>query len=129
MATFATGCLGQPGFVERRDLNQIDQLDPLHQQLGDAVASMHHDRRGGVQVDQRDLDFATISRVDGAGAIDDGKTYPRGQTGPRMDQPDHAEGNRDGNSRADQGAVPGRQLDVFGAEQIDPGVAFVRATG
>ena len=26
MAAVATGCLGQPGFVERRDLDQLDQF-------------------------------------------------------------------------------------------------------
>ena len=47
MTTVATGCLGQPGLVERRDLDQLDQLDPLHQQLRDAVTAMHLDRLTG----------------------------------------------------------------------------------
>src|ERR1700742_4226087 len=43
VTTVATGCFGQSGLVEGRDLQQLDQLDPLHQQLGDAVAAMHQD--------------------------------------------------------------------------------------
>ena len=45
MATVATGCVGQTGLVERRHLDQLGQLDPLHQQLGDPVAAVHDDRR------------------------------------------------------------------------------------
>ncbi len=66
MTAVATGCLGQPGFVERRDLDQLDQLDPLHQQLRDPVTAMHVDRRDRVEVDQRNLDLSTVARVDGA---------------------------------------------------------------
>jgi len=47
VTTVATGCLAQPGLVERRNLDQLNQLDPLHQQLGDAVATLHHDRVAG----------------------------------------------------------------------------------
>ncbi len=50
MTTIATRCLGQPSLVERRDLNQLDQLDPLHKQLGDTVAAMNHDGFHWVQV-------------------------------------------------------------------------------
>src|SRR3982074_2845567 len=70
VAAVTAGCFGQPSLVEGGDLDQLDQLDLLHQQLCDAVAAMHHDRRGGVEVDQRDLDLATIARIDGAGTID-----------------------------------------------------------
>lgn len=30
VATVAAGCRGQPGLVERRDLDQLEQLNPLH---------------------------------------------------------------------------------------------------
>jgi hypothetical protein len=128
VAAVATGCFGQPSLVEGGDLDQLDQLDLLHQQLCDAVAAMHHDRRGGVEVDQRDLDLATIARIDGAGTIDDRKPYARRQSGARMDQPHHAQRDRNRNARSHQGALPWRQLEVFGAEEINPGVTFVRAT-
>ncbi|SOJ54562.1 hypothetical protein MSIMFB_02052 [Mycobacterium simulans] len=129
MTTVATGCLRQSGLVERRDFNQLNQLDPLHQQLGDTVAAMHHDRRGRVEVDQRDLDLATIARVDGARAVDDRKPHTRRQPRARMNQPNHAK--RDGyrNTRPHQGALPRCQLDVFGAVEVYASVAIMSAAG
>src|SRR5262249_13770637 len=55
VATVATGCVGQAGLVERRHLDQLGQLDPLHKQLRDPVSAMHDDRRPGVKVDQGNL--------------------------------------------------------------------------
>jgi Protein of unknown function (DUF3093) len=129
VAAVATGCLGQPGLVERRDLDQLDQLDPLHQQLRDPVTALHVDRRDRVEVDQRNLDLSTVARVDGARAVDDRKPHPRRQSRARMHQPDHPERDGHRDARADQGALTGRQLDVFGAIEIDPGIAFMGAAG
>lgn len=129
MTTVATGRVGQPGLVERRDLDQLHQLDPLHQQLGDAVAAMHHDRLGRIEVDQRDLDFAAVAGVDGTGTVDDRKPNARSQSRPRVHQADHAERDGDRYARAHQGAPPGLEFDVFGAVEVDPRVAFVGAGG
>src|SRR6478672_5930532 len=74
VATVATGCVGQAGLVERRHLDQLGQLDPLHKQLGDPVSPVHDDRRLGVQVDQGNLDLAAIAGVDRARAVDDRKS-------------------------------------------------------
>jgi hypothetical protein len=46
-----------------------------------------------------------------------------------MDQPHHAQRDCNRNARPHQGALPWRQLEVFGAEEINPGVTCVRATG
>jgi len=129
MTTVATGRFGQPGHVERRHLNQLDQFDPLHQQLGDAVAAVDHDGLDRVEVDQRNLDLAAIARVDGARAVDDRKPYPRSQSRAGVDQADHSERNGDRNAGPHQGTLPGLQLDVFCAVKIDPGVAVVGAAG
>lgn len=129
MTAVATGCLGQPGLVERRDLDQLDQLDPLDQQLGDPVAAAHHDRRGRVEVDQRHLDLAAIAGVDGARTVDDRKPHSRSQSGPRMHQADHPVRDRDGDTGAHQGPLPGIEGDVFGAVEIDPRVAVVCTAG
>lgn len=129
MTTVATGRFGQPCLVERRHLDQLYQLDALHQQLGDAVAAMHHDGLDGVEVDQRNLDLAAIARVDGAGTVDDRKPDPRGQSRARMHQADHSKRNGDRDARSDQGAAARVQLDVFGAVKIHPGVAVVSAAG
>ena len=129
MTAVATGRVGQPGFVEGRDLNQFDQLDPLHQQLGDPVTAIHHDRRHRVEVDQGDLDLTTVARVDGAGTVDDRKPDPRGQSRTRMHQADHSERNGHRDARPHQGTLPGCQLDVFSAVEIHPGVAVMSSAG
>lgn len=129
MTAIATGCFAQPGLVERRHLDQLHQLDALHQQLRDAVTAVHHDRLGRIQVDQRHLDLAAVTRVDGTRTVDNRKPNARSQSRPRMHQADHPERDRDRDTRSHQGSVPGFQFDVFGAEQIDPGVAFVGAAG
>ncbi len=129
MATVATGCFGQPGLVEGRDLNQLDQLDLLDQQLGDAIAAVHDDRRGWIQIDQRYFDLATIARVDGARTVDDRKPHPRGQSRARVDQADHSVRDGDGHTRSHQGTMPRIQGDVFCAVKINSGVAGVSAAG
>lgn len=129
MTTIATGGFGQPGLVERRHLDQLHQFDSLHQQLGDAIAAVHHDRLGRVQVDQRNLDLAAIARVDRTRTVDDRKSNSRSQSRPWMHQADHAERDGDRDPRSHQGASPGFQFDVFRAVEIDAGVAFVGAAG
>jgi len=129
VTTVATGCVGQPGLVERRDLDQVDQFDPLHQQLGNPVAAVHHDRLDRVEIDQRDLDLAAIARVDGARAVDDRKPYPRSQSRARVNQADHSERNGDRDARSHQRTPPRIQFDVFRAVEIDPSVAVVGAAG
>ena len=129
MTTIATGRFAQPGRVERRHLNQLHQFDPLHQQLGYAVAAVNHDGLDRVEIDQRNLDLATIARVDGARAVDDRKPHPRSQSRAGVDQADHSERNRDRDARSHQGTLPGIQLDVFRTVEIDTGVAVVGAAG
>lgn len=129
MTAFATGCFGQSGLVEGRHLDQLDQLDPLHQQLGDPVAAVHHDRIDRVEVDQRHLDLAAISRVDRPRTVHDRKSNARGQSRTRVDQADHPVRNRDRDARSHQGTSARVELDVFCAVKIDPGVALVGAAG
>lgn len=129
MTTVATGCFGQPGLVERRHLDQLHQLDPLHQQLGDPVATVHHDGLDRVEVDQRDLDLAAIARIDGARTVDDRKPNSCGQSRAWMDQSDHSERNGDRHSRPDEGPAPGIQPNLFRAVEVNAGVPVVGTGG
>jgi len=129
VAAVATGCLGEPSLVERRHLDQLYQFDPLHQQLGDPITAVHHNRLDRVEIDQRDLDLAAIARVDGARTVDDRKPNPRSQSRAGVNQTDHPERDGDRDARPHQGAPPGVQLDVFGAVEIHPGVAVVGPAG
>jgi len=129
VTTVATGRFRQPGIVKRRHLDQLHQFDSLHEQLGDAVAAVHHDGLGRVEIDQRDLDLAPIARVDGARTVHDRQPDAGGQSRTRVDQPDHSERNGDRDARSHQGTLPRVQLDVFCAVEIDPGVAVMGAAG
>ena len=129
MAAVATGRFGQPRLVERRNLHHVNQFDLLNQQLSDAVAAVHDDGGDGIEVNQRHLDFAAVSGVDCAGAVDDGQTQPRSQTGPGVHQPYHAV--RDGccDPGGHQGPLSRRKFDVLGAEKVDAGVTAMGAAG
>lgn len=129
MAALTTGGVCQSGLVERGHLDQLWKFDPLNQQLGDAVTAPDGDRRGRVEVDQRHSDLAAITGVDRAGAVDDRKSNARSQTGTGMDQTDHAVRDCHGDPGAHQGTLAGREVDVFGTEQINPGIAVVGAGG
>lgn len=129
MATLTTGCLTQTGLVEGIHLDQLRQLHLLNQQLGDPVATPDTDRLHRIEVDQRHLDLAAIAGVDRTGAVHDRKTYARSQTGPGMNQADHAVRDSHRDTGWNQAALPGGQLDVLGAVQINSGITVVGAAG
>lgn len=129
MTTLATGCFGQSGVVERRDLDQLHQLDPLHEQLSDAVAATHHDGSGRIQIDKRDLDLTAVAGIHGARTVDNRKPNPRSQSRTRMDQADHSVRDRHRDARAHQGPLSGIQREVLRTVEINPGVAVVGAGG
>jgi len=129
MAAVATGSICQTGLVERRHLDEVDQLDALHQQLRDPVTAADDDRHRRVEIDQRDLDLTTVTRIDGARAVDDRKTHPRSQSGPRMNQADHSVRDGDRDAGAHQRAVAGCQLDVLGAVEVHAGIPVVGPGG
>src|SRR5437016_9238239 len=52
------------------DLDELRVLDPLDDQLGDAVAAAQPDRVARVQVDDDNLDLAAVAGVDGAWRVD-----------------------------------------------------------
>ncbi len=84
---------------------------------------------GRVEVDQGDLDLATVARVDGTGTVDDRKPNPRGQSRTRMHQSDHPERDGDRDTRSHQSPFPGVQPDVFRAVEVHAGVTVVRTAG
>lgn len=129
MAAAATGGICQPSLVERRHLDKVDQFDALHQQLGNPVTALDDDRRRRVEIDQRDLDLATVTGIDGARAVDDRKPNPRSQSGSWVHQPDHSVRDGDRDAGADQCAVAGRQLDVLGAVEVHPRITVVGPGG
>lgn len=128
MAAFATGSVCQTGLVERGHLDQFGQLDSLNQKLCDPISAVHDDGFGRVEVDQRHLDLAAISGVDGAGAVHDRKSHAGSQTRTRMNQPHHPVRDGDGNTGRHECALTGRQFDVERAAEIYAGVALMGTT-
>lgn len=125
MAPMTTGCVSQSGLVERDHFDQFGKFDPLNHQLSDPITTPNGNRRGGVEVDQRDLDLAPVPGVNGARAVDNRKSNAGSQTGSRVDQPHHAVRNRHGNACRHQRPLARGEFDVLGAEQVNAGVALV----
>lgn len=101
----------------------------LHKELGNPIAARDHDRGAGVKIDQRNLDLAPVTGVDGAWRIHDRQTQPRGQPGARMDQTDHTGGDSHSEAGADEGTMPGFESDVLRTDKVKTGVSGVGAGG
>ena len=127
VAARATCGVGQPGLVERGNLDEFRQLDALDQKLGNSVTAIDHDRFGGVEVDQRHLDLAAVAGINGTRTVDDRKPHARSQSRPGMDEADHSFRYRHRNPGGHQRALPRCQQDVDRAVQIDPRITGMRA--
>lgn len=126
VAACATCGVCQTGLVERCHLDELGQFDPLDQQLRYPVTATDGDRLGGVEIDQRYLDFTAVTGVDGSWTVDYRKPHARSQSRSGMDQADHSlrNGNRDAGGH--QGTPARRQLDIDGTVEINSGVAGMR---
>lgn len=120
---------GQPHLVERCHLNQFGQFNPLHHELSDPVPAMYHDRRHRIEVDQSNLDLATIARIDRPRTVDDRKTYPRSETRSGMHQTHHSERDRHRDPGGHQGTAAGTEFDIDGAVEVDAGIALMGTAG
>lgn len=129
MASVAAGGAGQSGLLERGHLIQLNQFDPLYQQLSDAVATAHHDRGDRVEIDQGDFDLPAVTRIDGTRAVDNRKPHSDSQTRAWMHQAHHAERDGDRNAGRHQGPMAGSKFDVGGTVEIDAGIAGMGTTG
>jgi len=125
VAARATRGVSQSGLVERRDLDQLGQFDPLHQQLCDAIAAPYRDRLVGVEVDQCHLDLAAVSGVDRSWRVHDRKPNAGSQSRPRVDESNHAVRDRNGDPGGNEGSPTGTEDDVDRAKQVDTGITFV----
>src|SRR5436190_14577855 len=112
---------------ERLHLVQHHARHLLDDQLGDPVAALETDHVVGVGVEQGDPDLATVPRVHGSRRIDQRDAVPRGEPGPRVDEGGVAVGQGDRDPGGDNGPLPGFQPHLGGREQVQPGVAGVRA--
>src|SRR5581483_71564 len=110
-----------------RRLHEHHPLDPLHHQLGDALAARHGERLGP-EVGEQHLHLAAVVAVDGAGAVEHGHAVAQRQPRARahlglealwqlQHEPGRHQGTRAGLQA--QGRSPRQRR-----QQVEPGGAF-----
>lgn len=100
-------------------------FDPLHEQLGDAVATGDPDGGRRIVVDQVHQDLATVTGVDRTGRVEHRDAQAVRQTGAGMHQADTALGQGQGDAGRHQLALAGGQFHVRGGDQVGTGVTRV----
>ena len=107
-----------------------DLVDPLHDELGDAVAAVHRVVLGGVGVDQHDLQLAAVGGVDQAGRVDE--TDAVAQCQPAARQHEAGVSGRDGDGdpgRDERPAAAGGEVGVGSRVEVETGVTGMGVGG
>jgi hypothetical protein len=100
-------------------------LHPLDDELGDAVSSVNPIRLSGVGVDEWNLEFTPIPRVDQARGVQDGHAVLGCEAAAGLHKPGIASGNRQRKTRRDHGATTvWREQSILPGEQIEAGVTL-----
>ena len=101
--------------------------DRLDDELGDPLAADHLKRLGRIMVDETDLEFAPVARIDQARGVQAGHAVLGRQTAPRLHKPGVSLGERNGDAGGDDGAsTRWGEGDVLSSEEIDPCIAEPR---
>ena len=109
---------------ERIDFVPHHFLNALQHQLGDAIATMHVVRLGGVGVEQHHLDLATVCTVDEARRVDHADAVFEGEATSGEDKSGMAVWDGNGNSGGhQQPATRGRQDAVLARTQVESCIA------
>jgi hypothetical protein len=104
-------------------------LDPLHDELRDAVEAAQLQHLARVVVDHHDLQLTAVAGVDSAGRVHDRDAVPGRQAGARVDERGVAVRQRDGQPGPQHDALTRRDLGVLGGHQVAAGVARVGVRG
>lgn len=121
MAAFAA--LG-PG--QLLDFDKVRLLDPLDDELRDAITARQPKRVSRVMVDQRHPDLPAVAGVDRAGRVDDRDAVLRGEPRSWLHERGVPIGERDGQTRAHCLPLPRRELDIGRRHQIGTSVTGMR---
>lgn len=113
--------------IQLIDLDKLGQFDPLDHKLRDAIAAFDDNRLVGIQINQANLDFTAIARVDGPGRVDNRQSGTRRQPRPRVDQADRRVRKHDRYAGGNELSTAGRQLQVDGRIQVDASIVGMRA--
>ena len=100
------------GVVEFVDLHEVGQFDPLHDELGDAIAAGDGDGLLRIEVDQTDLDLTSVSGVDGPRRVDDRQPGPGREPRAGVDEADGADRQGDRDPGRYELTPPGGQFEV-----------------
>jgi hypothetical protein len=98
-------------------------LDPLHDQLGDPVATTQVQLVAWIVVDEADADLAAVPGVDGAGRVDHRQPGAGRQPGARVHERRVPVGQGDRDPGPHQGPFARPELDVLGRRQVRARVA------
>ena len=108
--------------------HEITAADLLEDELGDAVADLHDEIRGRVQIDQVDEYFASVPGVDRSGGVDHGDPVPSRQPRAWVDEAHPPPGEGEGNPGRDECPLPRPQHNPGNGAQIGARVPCLRIT-
>lgn len=107
------------------DLGERHVLDPLDDQLGDAITPGDVYRLVQVVVNQQHLDLATVTRIDRAGGVHHGQSVTQCQTGAWVDERGETGRQGDCDPRRDEVPLSGLEGDVDRRDEIGSGIVRV----
>ena len=81
------------------------------------------ERRLAIGVEQDHLELAAVAGVDQTRRVDDRDAVAVGKSGARLHEARVALGDRDGQSRADDGALARSELHALACGEIEPRIA------
>ena len=95
----------------------------LHDQLSDAFPPNDLEGVGRVVVDQADLEFTSVARIDQPRRVETGDAVLGGETAPGLHEPGVPLGQRDRDSGRDHRPAATRgEGDILASEQVDAGI-------
>ena len=106
------------GVVQLVDTDELGMDEWDDDELRNTITNLELDGLVLIQVDQRHLDLASVSRVDGSGSVDDGQTGTDGKPRPGIDEPHMPIGDGDTNAGGDEPTLTRPENDVFPTTQV-----------
>jgi hypothetical protein len=115
------------GRVRKRvDDTERAPLDPLDNELRDAITSVELVLGDRIGVHEQDLQLVSVTGIDEAGGVQAGHAVPKGESAPRLDEAGVTLGQGQRHPGGHESpAATGRQQDVHPRHQIGSGVAGV----
>ena len=102
----------------------------LHDELGDAIPSLHLEGLVGIEVHEQHLQLVPIARVDQAGRVEAGDAVAQGEAAAWLHEPRVALGQGEGDAGRDQGpSAAGLEPRRLPGHEVEAGIAGPRVGG